>query len=97
MRAAVDLENQRILLRRVEVRRLQDPALDVLAVEALVPDLFGLALLDVFEEIVVDVSDLARASRASARYPPHRQIAMSPMLVCVDSVAAIFRLRRPSR
>ena len=47
VRAAVDVEDQRILLRRVEVRRLQDPGLNLLAVEALVPDLFRLALSDV--------------------------------------------------
>src|SRR2546423_13912028 len=37
VRTSMDLEYQRILLRRVELRRLEDPALNAFAVEALVP------------------------------------------------------------
>ncbi len=40
----MDFQNQRVLLRRIEVRRLEDPALDLAAVEARIPDFFGLAL-----------------------------------------------------
>jgi len=58
VRAAVDLEDQRVLLRGVEVRRFENPALDVLPVDALVVDLFWLALLDPVEQLVVDVRDL---------------------------------------
>jgi hypothetical protein len=43
MRSAVDLKNHRVLARRVEARRFEDPALNLLAVEARVPDLLGLA------------------------------------------------------
>src|SRR5262249_52909936 len=39
VRTTVDVEDQRILLRRVEVRRLLNPRMDFLAVEARVPDL----------------------------------------------------------
>jgi len=63
----VDLEDQRVLLAGIEVRRLENPALNVFAVEALVPDLFGLALLDAFEQIVVDVSDLRDARLKPSR------------------------------
>ena len=65
VRAAVNLEDHRILARRIEVRRFQNPALDLPAVEARVPDFFRLALADVGEERVVDVRDLRR--RAAGR------------------------------
>ena len=88
VRPAVNLENHRVLLAGVEVRRLQNPALHLLAVERSVPDFFGLALLDVLEQIVVDLRDLSRLGPPSAACDPITK--MSPMLVCVEIVAAIF-------
>ena len=60
MRTAVDFENQGVLPGRFEVRRLQNPRLNLLPVERSIPDLFRLALLDVFEEVVVDVRNRIR-------------------------------------
>ncbi len=50
----MNLENHRVLARRVEVRRLEDPALNSLAVETGVPDLFGLADRELREQLVVE-------------------------------------------
>ena len=60
VRAAVDLEDQRVLLRRVERRRLEDPALDLLAVEARVPHLLRLVHRELTEEAVVERRQLLR-------------------------------------
>ena len=57
-RAAVDLEQERILAARVEVRRLHDPALDVEPVmRGLVPDLLRLPDRLLREEILVQVRE----------------------------------------
>ena len=55
MRSAVDLEDQRIFPGSVEIRRFQNPTLNLSAVETPVPDLFGLALGQIVEQRVIDV------------------------------------------
>src|SRR2546427_11494479 len=55
VRPAVNFENHRVLAARVEAGRLEDPSLNLLAVEAGVPNLLRLALCDVLEQIVVDM------------------------------------------
>ena len=62
VRSAVDFEDQRVLLPGIEVRRFENPALNVSAVEALVPDLLRFALLDAAEQLLVHVGDLSRLS-----------------------------------
>src|SRR5205085_8097407 len=51
------VEDERILLCRVEIGRLYDPALNLLAADRVVPNLFDLAELAPFKHIVVDVCD----------------------------------------
>src|SRR5438105_1495182 len=65
VRAAVDLEDQWVFFGRVEIRRLEDPALNLLSIERGVPDFFRLALPDVFEEILIDVGQLLHGRDAS--------------------------------
>jgi hypothetical protein len=54
VRPIVDVEDQGERLRRVEVRRLDDPPLDVAAVERFVGDLLDVAQRDPGEQAVVD-------------------------------------------
>ena len=58
MRSAVDREHQRVLLRRVEARRLDDPPLDLQAVRRRVPDVLHLAQFDARQDVAVHVGDL---------------------------------------
>src|SRR2546423_15566172 len=63
VRSAVDLQNHRILSRCAEGRRLQNPPLNVFAVEAVVGDFFGGRDVEGAEQGIVDASDPARAAR----------------------------------
>ena len=58
VRAAVNVQDERIFLAWIEVRRLLHPGLNLLAVEARVPDLFRLGEIELREELVVDVREL---------------------------------------
>ena len=63
VRSAVDVEDQRIALAGVEVRRLEDPGLHALAVEARIDDLLRRADLELGEEGLVDAGQAARRGR----------------------------------
>src|SRR5882762_3947134 len=58
VRSAMNVENQWVLLPGREAYRLQDPRLDLLAVEARVPEVLGRDELALREERVVDVGEL---------------------------------------
>ena len=62
MRAAVDVEDQRILLRGVEAGRLLDPGGDLQAVEAGVADLLGRGQVEPGEELGVEVGEPLRGA-----------------------------------
>ena len=55
VRAAVDIQDERIFFRLVESRRLLQPGLDAFAIEALVADLFRLGQIELPEQFVVAV------------------------------------------
>src|SRR6266851_2277669 len=55
--AAMDVEDQRILLARRKTDRLQDTRLDSLAIEAGIPEVLGLRELELGEERVVHVGE----------------------------------------
>src|SRR5207253_2720151 len=59
----VDLEDERILPRGLEVRWLENPSLDALAVEARIPDLLGRREVEGAEQRVVYSRDLAKCGR----------------------------------
>ena len=59
LRATVNLQDGRIFLFRIEARRSQDPALQIVLVSALVPNLAHLAEIDALQP-GVDVRQLAR-------------------------------------
>jgi len=54
---------------RIEIRRLLHPRFNLLAVEARVPDLFGLGEVQVCEETIVDVRQLSRLAVRFGRIP----------------------------
>ena len=58
VRPAVNVQDQRILLRRIEIRRLLDPRLNLLSVEAGVPKFLGLGQIKFGEKRLVDICDL---------------------------------------
>src|SRR5436305_2813885 len=58
----MDVEDQRVLLRRIEVRRLLDEGVDFLAVEALVDDLLGRRQVELREELLVRPGDGRQAA-----------------------------------
>src|SRR5206468_8967018 len=66
VRPAVDLKNERILFRRVEMRWLEDPPLNPLAVEAVVPDFFRRAEFERAEKSFVHARDLGRRAASAA-------------------------------
>src|SRR5260370_41377490 len=53
VRAAVNFENKWILFRRIKVRRLDDPALDILAVAGIEAEFLDRADLDLRRQAVV--------------------------------------------
>jgi hypothetical protein len=55
VRAAVNVQNQWILLVRVETRRLLQPRLDAFAIETVVPNLFWLGEIQFREQIVIHI------------------------------------------
>ncbi len=63
VRAAVDFENEGILFRRIEVGRLDNPALDALAVEGIVTQLFDRAQLKLRHQTFVRGGKLLRLRR----------------------------------
>ena len=73
VRAAVNVEDHRILLAFLKIRRTLHPGLDALAVEALVPDHYRLGEIQLGEQFVVDVGQAAHLARR--RRPGHIQIA----------------------
>src|SRR5207249_4527122 len=85
MRASVNLENHRVLLAGVEVRRLQNPCLDLFSIKRAIPDFFGLALPDVLEEILVHARDRSRCRSGAAN---GHDFDVS-MFACVEIVAAM--------
>ena len=54
---AVDVEDQWILLCRNKIGRLLDPCLDLLPVEARVPDFFRLGQVQTREQLLIDVRE----------------------------------------
>ena len=71
VRAAVDVEDERIFFRRVEIGRLLHPRLDAFPIEALVPDLFRLGQVELLEELLVYPRELARLG---ARFLEQKEI-----------------------
>ena len=65
MRAAMDIENQRIFLAGREVGRTLHPSLDAAAIEALVPNHFRLGEIEFFEQLVVDVGEPVNMARGA--------------------------------
>ena len=63
VRPAVDGEHERILSRRIEVRRLDDPSLDLVVVHRLVPDLLDLAEGHATENVFVHLRELRPLAR----------------------------------
>src|SRR5215475_7668157 len=63
MRPAVNFQNERVLLRGIEIGRLLNPALNLPPVEARVPDLFGGCEVELREEFVVDLRQLRQLAR----------------------------------
>ena len=57
VRTAVDLHEQRVLLARVEPRRLDDPSLDARAAARCVPDLLDAAEFDAFQHVGIHVRE----------------------------------------
>ena len=74
VRAAVNVQDQRIFFRRVKVRRLLDPRMNFLAVKTGVPDLFRRGQVELREKLVIDVGELARL-RAGLRVVNPEQVA----------------------
>src|SRR5262249_38054649 len=60
MRSAVNIENQRILLRRIVSRLFLDPALNAFDIKAFVPDFLRLGEIELAKEPVVRMRELAR-------------------------------------
>src|SRR5262249_23922498 len=60
VRAAVNVKHQRILLRRIEVRWLNKPTLNLLAANRVVPQLLDLPERDSLKQIVVHPDDSFR-------------------------------------
>src|SRR6185369_3675459 len=60
VRSAVNVQNQRILLVRIEVRWLLHPRLNLLTVKARVPDFFRFGEIEFRDELVVNVCELSR-------------------------------------
>ena len=54
---SVNIEDQRILLMGIEVRRLLDPALDALAIEAGVIDLLGRSQIELRRQLLIEICD----------------------------------------
>src|SRR5262249_55346624 len=59
MRAAVNLEDKRILPRWIEIGRLLNPSLDLLSVKARVPDLLGIGEIQLRKKLIVDARQLS--------------------------------------
>ena len=67
--SAVDLEDHRIFFRRAESGRLEDPTLDTLAVEAVVPEFFWRGQVQRGEQSFVHPSDFeGRGKRGESVY-----------------------------
>ena len=58
VRPAVDIQYQRVLFRRAEIRRLLQPGFDHFSVEALVMNLFRLGQIQFREQLVVEMGEL---------------------------------------
>src|SRR6185437_2803976 len=73
MRAAVYIEDERILLSGIKVRRLLNPCLNFLAVKAGVPKLFRFSEIQLREEFLVHVGKLPwlRARRINPEEVPY--------------------------
>ena len=72
VRAAVDVEDHRVLPARLVVGRLLDPGLDLLPVEAVVEQLLGLGQAQLREELLVGLVERARAGACACRTSPGR-------------------------
>src|SRR6185369_2851623 len=60
VRSAVNVQNQRVLLARIEVGWLLYPRLNLLTVKARVPDFFRFGEIEFRDELVVNVCELSR-------------------------------------
>src|SRR5690606_31214871 len=67
VRPAVDAQHHGVLAGGIEVRRLDDPALDAEAVQRRVPDLLDLAQLHAGKDVAVDGGELADLTRSAQR------------------------------
>ena len=63
MRTTVNIEDHRILLALLKIRRALHPGLDALAVEALVPDHDRLGEIELREQLVIDLGEPAHLPR----------------------------------
>ena len=64
VRSAVNIQNERIFLCGIEIRRLLHPGLDFLAVETLIRNLFRLGQVELREKFVVEVRKLLQFTPA---------------------------------
>lgn len=76
VRSAVNLEHERILLRRIEARRLHDPSLHAAAVEGLAPELLDLAEVRPGHEFLVRPVEHRPPARAHIH---HDEVAGRPV------------------
>ena len=63
VRSTVDRQHHRVLAARIEVRRLDDPPLDLEAIDRLVLDLFDVAECHASEHVVIHVCQLGPTVR----------------------------------
>ena len=68
-RSAMDFKDQRILLRRIERRRLDDPALDLGVGARRVPQLLGFRDLFAGEHVAVDIGEAGNLCRLAQVHP----------------------------